>query len=59
MPYFNRPFLGVDENPIVETPYFQDWRNDIILPVPSGDQMILENSDYMITETSLDNMITE
>jgi hypothetical protein len=29
------------------------------IPPPSGNQMILENGDYMITETSLDNMITE
>ena len=59
MPYFNKPFLGVDENPVVETPYFKDWRYDIILPPPSSDLMITEGGDYMITQTTNDYMITE
>jgi len=59
MPYFNQPLLGINENPIVETPYFTSWRNDIILPPPGSELMITEGGDYMISQVANDYMLTE
>jgi len=59
MPYFNQFGLGPKEDPTVETPYFVNWRNDIILPPPGSDLMILESGEYMISEAANDYMITE
>ena len=58
MPYFNEVFINVTRNPIVESPYFADF-GDGTGGIPTGEVMILENGDYMITETTSDNMITE
>jgi len=59
MPYFNQFGLGPKENPVVETPYYQDWRYDIILPPPANALMITEGGDYMISQALNDYMITE
>jgi hypothetical protein len=59
MPYFNQPFFGANEDPLVETPYFTEWKNDIILPPPGSDLMITEGGDLMITQATNDYMLTE
>lgn len=59
MPYHNNPYGGVNENPIIESPYFQDFRNDIITPTPPNDLMITEGGDYMISQVLNEYMETE
>lgn len=59
MLYFNNPFLGPTQNPVAETPYFEDWKNDAILPPPGSELMITEGGDLMITQILNNYMITE
>lgn len=59
MPYFNQFGLGPKEDPVIESPFFVRWTNDIIVPPPESDLMITEGGDYMIEEALLDYMITE
>jgi len=50
MPYFNKPFLSHDENPVVETVYFERWNDDIPTPPPGASLLITQDGDYLITQ---------
>lgn len=59
MPFFDKPFLGQDENPLVKSVFFRTWGDDVPTPPPGSDLMISESGDFMITESTADFMITE
>jgi len=50
MPYFNKPFFGQDENPLVKTPYFETWQDDVPTPPPGSKLLITQAGDYLITQ---------
>ncbi len=59
MPFTNKPFVGgQDENPLVKTPYYVTWNDDVLLPPPGSGFIITEIGEHIITETG-DNLIIE
>ncbi len=55
----NWPYIGIRNNPIVESPYVQKYSTGGAVPPPPGDnRMITESGDNMITEDG-DYMIIE
>jgi len=58
MPYFNKPFFGQDENPLIKSPFYVTWNDDVGLPPPASEGIISELGDFVISEAG-DFMITE
>lgn len=61
MSLFNQP-LGLnltDHNPLVDSVFSSSYDNGESFPPPGSHYMITETGDFMITEITLDRMITE
>lgn len=58
MPYFNKPFIGQDENPLVKSLFFDSWNDDLPLPPPIEERIISQLGDFVISETGV-FMVTE
>ena len=50
---------GVVDNPLVDSPYVAQFDIGFNIPPPGTDFMITETGIFMITESTLDFMITE
>jgi hypothetical protein len=60
MGVFNIPLgTNVGDNLLLFSPFVQSEAGNDSFPPPSSERMITETGIYMITEVSLDNMITE
>ena len=52
--------FGVNNNPILDSPYVHQYDLGFNIPVPpTSEFMITETGIYMIDETTLDRMLTE
>lgn len=61
MSLFNQP-LGLnltDHNPLIDSVFSSSFDNGESFPPPGSNYMITENGIFMITENTLDFMITE
>lgn len=58
MPYFNKPFFGQDENPLIKSPFFASWDDNLPFPPPIEQRIISELGDFLISETGV-ALVTE